>query len=490
MKPLFDEKEDWTFDKLDRVYEEIEKIALEELKLDVFANQIEIIDSEKMLDAYSTMAMPVYYRHWSMGKSFISNQKSYQAGHQSLAYEVVLNSKPTISYLQESNDMTMQALVIAHAAFGHNAVFKGNVEFKKWTHPESILDELNFAKVFIAKCEERYGEKAVEEVLDACHALMNYGVDTHKRPSKSKEKQAEAMDRKFDQRLEDYDLLWEKTVNKAHEHPAEAPVDGALKDPEENVLYFIEKNAPGMPQWKREIVRIVRKIAQYFHPQGLTKVLNEGHATFVHHYCMNRLHEKGLITDGAWFGFIQSHTNVIMQPDFNDPRYSGLNPYALGFAIFRDIKRICENPTEEDLEWAPHLKGVGWVEAVREAMSGYNDSGFIAQYLSPKVMRDFKFFALEDRQNEAEYTVEAIHNERGYQRLRGLLSEKYTRAARVPQIQVAGANLGGDRTLTLRYIPYRGRPLEEKSAKQVLEHVKFLWGYEVKLEGLAEKGEG
>lgn len=486
MAILFDEKEDWTFPKLDAVYEEVEKIALEELRLSVAPNQIEIIDSEKMLDAYSTMAMPIYYRHWSLGKTFITNQKSYQNGYQNLAYEVVINSNPVISYLQESNDMTMQALVIAHAAFGHNTVFKNNAEFQKWTSPESILDELNFAKVFIARCEERYGEAQVEAVLDACHALMDYGVDTHKRASKSRmERSSEYKSAKqFDDRLANYDLLWEKTV--APKRELNGPgldgfEGGRLDEPEENILYFIEKNAPGLPQWKREIIRIVRKIAQYFHPQGQTKVLNEGAATFTHHYCMNRLYEKELITQGAWFNFTQSHTNVIIQPEFDDPRYSGLNPYALGFAIFRDIRRMCERPTAEDKLWFPDLAGSDWVEAFKTGFTDFNDSGFINQYLSPQVMRDFKLFALADEEKASDYKVAAIHNEGGYERIRSLLAEKHSRSARVPAIKVTRADLSGDRRLTLTYFPYRERPLDAESAKLVLEHAKALWGYPVEL---------
>ena len=266
MAYLFDEKEDWSFAKLDAAYEEIEKICLSELKLDVFPNQIEIIDAERMLDAYSSMAMPVHYRHWSLGKSFITNQRAYLSGQQSLAYEVVINSQPCISYLQESNDMTMQALVIAHAAFGHNAVFKGNCEFRTWTSPESVLDEMNFAKTFIAKAEEKHGEDEVEQFLDACHALMDCGVDTFKRRGKSREERSHEARaaRKFDQRLENYDLLWEKTVyDKKRARPEEPqesrPISGDLDSPEENLLYFMEKRAPSLPQWKREIIRIVRK---------------------------------------------------------------------------------------------------------------------------------------------------------------------------------------------------------------------------------------
>ena len=97
---LFDEKDDWTFKKIDNVYSAIEDIALKEMRLDVFPNQIEVIDSEKMLDAYSSVGMPIYYRHWSLGKSFINNQKLYQSGRQSLAYEIVINSNPVIMIIK------------------------------------------------------------------------------------------------------------------------------------------------------------------------------------------------------------------------------------------------------------------------------------------------------------------------------------------------------------------------------------------------------
>ena len=95
---------------------------------------------------------------------------------QGLAYEIVINSSPCISYLMEENTATMQALVIAHAAFGHNHFFKNNYLFKLWTDAKGILDYLNFAKGYIAHCEERYWPTAVERTLDAAHALMSHGV--------------------------------------------------------------------------------------------------------------------------------------------------------------------------------------------------------------------------------------------------------------------------------------------------------------------------
>src|SRR5512146_2293530 len=99
-----------------------------------------------------------------------------------LAYEIVINSDPCIAYLMEENTMMMQALVIAHAAYGHNSFFKGNYLFRTWTSADSIVDYMIFARNYIADCEERYGEHEVEHLLDACHALMNVGVDRYKRP--------------------------------------------------------------------------------------------------------------------------------------------------------------------------------------------------------------------------------------------------------------------------------------------------------------------
>jgi hypothetical protein len=82
-----------------------------------------------------------------------------------LAYEIVINSDPCIAYLMEENTMCMQALVIAHACYGHNSFFKGNYLFRSWTDASSIIDYLVFAKQYIVQCEERHGIDAVEDLL-------------------------------------------------------------------------------------------------------------------------------------------------------------------------------------------------------------------------------------------------------------------------------------------------------------------------------------
>ena len=178
------EGNDWTFDLLIKTDKEISRIAEDTYKLDTYPNQIEILTSDQMLSAYSSVGLPVQYDHWSFGKQYVREKKAYIHGKMGLAYEIVINSSPVVSYLMEENTMTMQSLVIAHACYGHNSFFKNNYLFKQWTDAESITDYLLFAKRYIHRCEEKYGEREVELFLDSCHSLQRYGIDKYKKPRK------------------------------------------------------------------------------------------------------------------------------------------------------------------------------------------------------------------------------------------------------------------------------------------------------------------
>src|SRR6056297_559045 len=133
--PLF-EGSDWDYPRLQMVYDAIERIAFDELGLDIYPNRIEVITFEQMLDAYASIGMPLMYNHWSFGKHFARDELLYRKGMRGLAYEIVINSDPCLSYVMEENSMTMQALVLSHAAFGHNHFFKNNHLFKQWTDAE------------------------------------------------------------------------------------------------------------------------------------------------------------------------------------------------------------------------------------------------------------------------------------------------------------------------------------------------------------------
>ena len=475
---------DWNFDLLRRYDEEIAKIAAE-YGLDTYPNQIEVISAEQMMDAYSSVGMPVGYHHWSFGKQFLSVEQRYKRGQMGLAYEIVINSNPCIAYLMEENSMTMQALVIAHAGYGHNSFFKGNYLFKTWTNPDSIIDYLVFAKKYVMECERRYGETEVELILDSCHALMNYGVDRYKRPPRLSIQKERLRQKDREEYLQSQvNDLW-RTIPKTDVTDDPAKEHRFPAEPQENILYFIEKNAPLLEPWQRELVRIVRKIAQYFYPQRQTQVMNEGWATFWHYTILNTLYDKGLVNDGFMIEFLKTHTNVVYQPAYNSPYYSGINPYALGFAMMSDIRRICENPTDEDRHWFPEFAGTDWVKALDFAMRNFKDESFIAQYLSPKLIRDFRLFSVLDDDNDNYLEVSAIHDDEGYRRVRSVLANQYNLSVREPNIQIYNVNLRGDRSLTLRHIQNNRQPLADDT-EEIMKHLLRLWGFDVHLETMHE----
>ncbi|MBD5800876.1 SpoVR family protein [Azoarcus sp. Aa7] len=477
---------EWTFEAIDAYHTEIARVAAN-FDLDTYPAQIELITSEQMMDAYASVGMPVNYHHWSFGKHFLSTEKSYRRGQMGLAYEIVINSNPCIAYLMEENTLTMQALVIAHAAYGHNSFFKGNYLFRTWTNADAIIDYLVFARNYIAQCEERHGEEEVELLLDSCHALMNLGVDRYKRPPKlSLAKEKLRQEERTEYLQSQVNELW-RTLPVHDARPGKVAAPRFPPEPEENLLYFVEKHAPLLEPWQREVVRIVRKVAQYFFPQRQTQVMNEGWACFWHYTLINKLYDEGLLADSFMLEFLQSHTNVVYQPSYNDRWYSGINPYALGFAMWQDIKRICEDPTEEDRAWFPDIAGSDWRETFDFAMKNFKDESFVAQYLSPKIMRDFRMFAILDAEHEAKLKVSAIHDETGYRRVREILSDQYNLGSREPNIQVWNVDLRGDRSLTLRHQQYRKRPLGG-SIDEVMKHMARLWGFTVRLETQHEDG--
>ena len=487
---------DWTYDLLEEYYDHIQRIATQKFKLDTYPNQLEIISSEQMLEAYATHALPVYYDHWATGMRFIQEMEAYRRGKMGLAYEVVINSKPCISYLMEGNTMLMQILVIAHAAFGHNHFFKNNYMFRQWTDAESILDYLVFAKRYIRECEELYGVDEVEEIIDACHALQFFSIDKYKRPSEmTRVEQEEHRKAREEWERAQINVLWStipKTTNiEKVEDPSESsPFPPA---PQENLLYFIEKNAPNTETWKREIMRIVRKLGQYFYPQMTTQLMNEGFATFMHYHILTEMYEEGLIGDGYMLEFLESHTNVVAQLDYDHPYYGGLNVYALGFAMYMDIKRVSTNPTEEDKRWFRGKEWVGrgdWIETILWAAENFKDESFITEFLSPKVIRDFHLFLVVDDDRDTKLEIAAIHNDQGYRKVREALSRQYNVGVKWPEIQVAkgGVDIWGDRCLTLEHIRRDRRPLDEEETLETLKHARVLWGYDVKLNSLDEQG--
>src|SRR5271165_1066505 len=451
--------------------------------LDTFPNQMEVISSEQMLDGYVSGGLPVNYGHWSFGKHFLIESAKYRSGMNSLAYEIVINTNPCIAFLMEDNSLAMQALVIPHACFGHNSFSKGNYLFRQWTQPDAILDYMLFARNYIADCEEHYGVDRVEQTLDALHALRDQGLDKYKRPSRldSRKERAEQAKRLFTAQ----ETMRQAEYYSVVPHAPEAAVKAAQfpLNPEENLLYFLEKHAPKLEPWQRELARIVRKIAQYFYPQRQTQVMNEGWATFWHHRLINDMYDAGEIDQGILLECLHSHTNVIRQRE-----YSPLNPYALGIAAWNEIKRVCEQPTAEDREYLPDIAGKDWLETFHGIMQDYRDESFLLQFLTPKLVRDFKLMNVKTEEGLDHWAVSDTAGPEGFKSIRSQLSASYRLESAMPEISVVRYARDTDRKLVLHHHSYKGKRLVKAQAEQTLKHLRSLWGFGVSLETVDQDG--
>lgn len=477
--------DDWSDESLTESWEIVKKLAVEKYGLSFYTPSFEVVNFEDMLHIY-TGSLPIMYDHWSFGKSYVDLYNKYMADRMGVAYEVIFNTNPALCYLLEHNSPTMQGLVMAHAAVGHSAFFKNNVLFKEMTNAATIIPFLKNAVSFIKECEDTYGQENVERLLDACHALSLYAIDRMPNKEKTqKEKERIRIERAINRDAEYDKLLHEIPLNNS------SKLKGTNRLREENILKFLGQHSPILKPWQRQIISIYCNIQQYLYPQMLTKLMNEGFASFWHHTLMSDLSDLGHINPGGTIEFLHSHCSVLRQPDFDERGYYGINPYKLGFEMFKDIRRICEHPTDEDRYWFPDLVGKDWVKEVKFAAYNFKDESFILQYLSPKLIRDFKLFTITDDEDEVFLSISNIHDDEGYSQIRRILSQQYNHFANIPDVYVEGWDARKSRTLYLTCKERNGVRLDGESNDNaaVCGYIKELWPFKIIFKVINSDGE-
>lgn len=480
---LFDNA-DWTEASLQEIWQVIKDIAVNEFKLDFYDPYFEVVTFEEMLQIYST-SFPIMYNHWSFGKSYEELYKKYKNNRTSIAYEVIFNTSPALCYLLENNTSVMQALVMAHAAVGHSAFFKMNTFMRENTNAVTIIPFMKNMRRFVSECESKYGFKRVEQILDACISLSAYGIDRAEKPVYTNKQKESKKLKRLQEQEKDFDLLVEKLRPEEDQDKKEEKVERH----EENLLKFVAKYSPGLKIWERELINMFCKVEQYFYPQRLTKTMNEGFASFWHYQLMTRLSELGYLKEGDFLEFLHSHTGVLCQHGMEHKYYRGMNPYKMGIEVFNEIKRICKDPTEEDKQYFPSLIGKNWVDEVNYAAANFRDASFIQQYLSPKLVRDFKFVNINADSTKEYNEVDACHDTEDFKKIRKLLESHYDYYSMLPYISVEGASLKGNRTLYLNIVEKRNRQVEEESLGTSLLLLKTLWPYPIRFTYTTFNGE-
>lgn len=424
-------KMDWNFELLEEWDEKISKLAKTH-GLDWFPITYEVCDYFSMIGHMTYHGMPTHYGHWSYGKTFERTQHMYNLGMEGLPYELIINSNPSIAYLMRENPAYLQILIMAHCV-GHSDFFKNNRMFQN-TRPESIVGRLRNAKKRIQSYIEdpSIGVEKVEEVLDAAQSIQ---FQTHRYGQvRSSHKEL----------LEKYTKLIKEDDKDEYFH---LDIEKVPLEPDYDLLGFVSENGKNTPDWKRDVIEIVRGEAKYFIPQIQTKIMNEGWASYWHY---TLCHELDL--PQKWhLPFIKMHNQVIR------PHIGGLNPYHLGFVIFQDIK-----------------KRFG-IEECFIARETCHDVSFIRQYLTRELCEDLGLFTFSEKKKGV--TIDEISDEDGWKQVREtLITNIGTNGMPVIYIE----EVEEDNTLIIRH-EHDGRDLDLDNADEVVRHLKTLWEDDVKL---------
>ncbi len=451
-----------------------------EYGLDFFEVVFEVLDFETMNQIASYGGFPVRYPHWRWGMEYdrLSKRDAYGMGR---IYEMVINNDPCYAYLQESNSVTDQKLVMAHV-YGHADFFKNNLWFGKTNR--KMMDEMANHATRVRRHIERHGQETVERFLDDCLSLEHL-IDPHsafmsREPGRSRRGEEEAGFTPDKLPAKDYmdpfinpaeemtrqRELWERErVESRKRFPAQ---------PTRDVLLFLLRHAP-LEDWQSDILGIVRDEAYYFAPQGMTKVMNEGWATYWHSKLMTQhfLEAKEIID------YAEQHSGVVHMPP------GGFNPYKIGVEMFKDIERRW-NRGQHGPEW-DRLEDIGAKERYDDkSMRGrekifevrriYNDVNFIDEFLTPEFVEKHQMYQFRRDPQTGEVKIVT----RDFQRVKQTLLFQLTNMGQ-PFVYVADGNYANRGELYLAQ-KFMGLEIEAAKAIETLRALCRVWGRPVHLQ--------
>ena len=477
-------------DKLAEVQVEMEKFA-SNYGLDYFPTIFEVVTAEQLNAIAAYGGFPTRYPHWRFGMEYERLQKGYSYGLQKI-YELVINNDPCYAYLLASNSFTDHKMVIAHV-YGHCDFFKNNAWFAATNR--KMIDEMANHGNRIRRYMDRFGVETVEQFIDDCLSIddlidvyspfirRHHDVDRYKFDSNTDA--AEQGDGKFkakgymDQFINPPDVLAAEAARQRAEHECEQEFPA---EPMRDVMLFLLQHANLKP-WQVDVLSIIRDESYYFAPQGQTKIMNEGWATFWHTLIMTR---HGLQTSGDFVCYAD-HTSGTLA---SSP--TRLNPYKLGIELFRDIEDRwnrgcfgreydeCDDIREKENWNTGHGKGR---EKIFEIRRIHNDLTFIDEFLTLDFCRRHKMFQFGYNENTGYYEIES----RAFDKIKQQLLFSLTNRGQ-PIIYVKDGNYKNRGELYLEH-RFNGPELKIQYAQATLETLYRIWKRPVHIETVLEENQ-
>jgi stage V sporulation protein R len=453
--------------------------------LDFFPVIFEMCDYEQMNQIAAYGGFPQRYPHWRFGMEYEKLRKQHHYGLGRI-YEMVINNDPCYAYLQESNQLVDQKLVIAHV-YGHSDFFKCNLWFAGTNR--KMMDEMANHSTHVRKHIERHGYDVVEKWMDVCLSVEDL-IDPHSmflkrgplEAPREEQKREESQVQKF--KSKDYLDRW---INPPEKIEAEAKKrrDEKAKfrhatpvSPTRDVLLYLLEHAR-LEDWQIDCLSMVREEAYYFAPQGMTKVMNEGWASYWHSMLMTRhfVEAKEIID------YADHHSGTVHMPPGN------FNPYKIGIELFRDIEdRWNKGKFGKEYEEADNLgekkrwdKGMGvGREKIFEVRQVYNDVNFIDEFMTPEWIEKHKFYQYGRDPHTGQLRIVS----RDPQRIKQTMLYQLTNMGR-PFIYVVDGNYknAGELYLAQRH---NGLDMEIKFAIETLRNVHKIWQRPVHLQARIE----
>lgn len=434
--------------KLREEAQRIEEIA-RGAGLDFFPVVFEMLDAKDVNAVAAYGGFPVRYPSWRFGMEYERLEKGRSWGLSKI-YELVINNDPTYAYLVRTNSDMEQKLVMAHV-FGHADFFRHNM----WFQPteRKMLDMMANHGTKLARWIDELGQEKVDEFLDLALSLDNL-VDPFLPLSEHLQKKKPAQPTTLAERARSkLDALLEPPKASAPATPPPLPVSAPRgRAPTFDVLGFLLERAP-LERWQHDIVRMVRAEAYYFMPQRMTKIMNEGWASYWH----SRILTGGVLDVSEVIDFADCHSGATASPA------GQLNPYKFGIELFRHAEE----------------KGYDLFRLRRV----HNDASFIDELVDEDFAQKSQLFLYG--KNTRTGRTEVL--DRNWREVKEKLLQELAWGG-LPQIEIVDDDREGRGELELLH-RHDGRDLELSHAGETLKHLARLWKKPVHLLTL-EEGQG